>query len=95
MWFEILPCYAILVGCMTVPQYFPAIMGYILNGNMYRRALNTHELKQQYLRDYRVMGNCYKLGNLDDIPDEDAKNEDPSEMDPNNIQEDGAESKSC
>lgn len=70
MWFEILPCYMIMVSCMYSTQIIPGIMNYLAFGNMYHRSLDSEHLMLQYLRDVRLTKSVWKLAGLENIPDD-------------------------
>ncbi|KAF7271073.1 hypothetical protein GWI33_016033 [Rhynchophorus ferrugineus] len=53
----------------AVPHGAAYVMNYLVNGNMYRRRLDTLGQKTQYLRDIRLSGNAYVLKGLENIPD--------------------------
>lgn len=70
MWFEILPCYLIMVGSMWLPGISAGVGNFIVQGNFFRRCLGSEELQMQYLRDARLTGSPYKVAGLENIPDE-------------------------
>ncbi|XP_018325593.1 uncharacterized protein LOC108737311 [Agrilus planipennis] len=71
MWYEILPSFGIVVAAMALPHFSAFVINKAICGNSYRRRLLETEDMLQYLRDWTLTGNPYKINGLDAIPDED------------------------
>lgn len=69
MWFEILPGAVIIFAAMSVPHMSAYLINRVGAGNAFRRSLYTKEERLQYLRDWELSGNPYKIVGLEAIPD--------------------------
>jgi len=72
MWYEILPSFALVFGCLLVPPYATGAMNYLLlNGKLMVRFWDEHPHDfHLYLRDRRITGSEYVPKGLEAIPDD-------------------------
>ncbi|KAJ8973782.1 hypothetical protein NQ317_001027 [Molorchus minor] len=70
MWFEILPSFLTICGCMAAPHVIAPILNYIVVGHYYRRELTTTRQRRDYLRDARLTGSPYVVAGLESLADE-------------------------
>lgn len=79
MWFEIIPCFAIIALSLAFPTFCCYPMNWLVVGNCYRRSMLNSSESLQYLRDWRLK-DPYKVLGLENLPDE--ENEDSSNKTP-------------
>jgi len=71
MWYEIIPSFALVMGCLLVPPYASCAFNYLLlNGKKMVRSWEEHPHDfHLYLRDRRITGSEYVPKGLEGIPD--------------------------
>ncbi|XP_076671594.1 NADH dehydrogenase [ubiquinone] 1 alpha subcomplex subunit 1-like [Andrena cerasifolii] len=69
MWYEIVPCVAIMGTCLMLPQHIVYYINKSVFGNPMRRKLQEDWDCVMLERDSRLSGAVWKTAGLENIPD--------------------------
>ncbi|XP_045592506.1 NADH dehydrogenase [ubiquinone] 1 alpha subcomplex subunit 1 [Procambarus clarkii] len=70
MWFNIIPSFLLVAGCLGVPAIANVLIHKLVYNNIYQRELVNERQRFLFLRDGRLSGNPFRPLGLETIPDE-------------------------